>query len=62
MDKVIKSPADHAQAVQRLDELLARDPASGTTECEELKLLADLIDAYEREHYNLGSGSEISWK
>lgn len=59
MNKMIKSPEDHAQAVQRLDELMACDPASGTPEGDELELLAHLIDGYERQHHDLGLPSPV---
>ena len=54
MNKMIKSPEDHAEAVQRLDELMTRDPARGTPEGDELELLAHLIDGYERDRHDLG--------
>lgn len=54
MNKLIKTPEDHAEALHRLDELMARDPAVGSAEGDELELLAHLIEDYEKQKYDLG--------
>ena len=45
--KLIKTEADHAEALARLGQLM--DAAPDTPEGDELKLLATLIEAYEKE-------------
>jgi HTH-type transcriptional regulator/antitoxin HigA len=45
--RVIKSDAEHAAALARLDELMAADPAPGTDESDELELLSLLVERYE---------------
>jgi HTH-type transcriptional regulator/antitoxin HigA len=52
--KVIKSDAEHAAALARLDELMAADPAPGTRESDELELLSLLVERYEEERFPLG--------
>jgi HTH-type transcriptional regulator/antitoxin HigA len=54
MDKLIKTPKDHAEALQRLDVLMAGNPAAGTAEGNELELLAHLIAQYEKQNHDLG--------
>jgi HTH-type transcriptional regulator/antitoxin HigA len=54
MDKLIKTPKDHAEALQRLDVLMAGNPAAGTAEGNELELLAHLIAQYEKQTHDLG--------
>lgn len=49
--KLIKSEADHEQALSRLMALMDADPAEGSAEADELELLALLIDRFESEHY-----------
>lgn len=51
MNKLIKTEAEHAVAMERLDALMDIDPAPGTTEADELELLAHLIEQYESEAY-----------
>ena len=52
--KVIKSDAEHAAALARLDELMAVDPALGTPDSDELELLSLLVERYESERFPLG--------
>lgn len=59
MNKLIKTPEDHAEALHRLDELMARTPAPGTADGNELELLAHLIDDYERQKHDLGYPSPV---
>lgn len=59
MNKLIKTPADHAEALRRLDELMACNPATGTANGNELELLAHLIEDYERQHHELGFPSPV---
>ena len=47
--KLIKTPKDHAVALERLEELMLADPAApGSPGDEELELLAFLVEDYEK--------------
>jgi HTH-type transcriptional regulator / antitoxin HigA len=47
--KPIRGEADYERALRRVEELW--NAAEGSTESDELDILATLIEAYEREHY-----------
>jgi len=49
--RIIKTEREHEQALERLTDLLDRNPAATTPESDELDLLALVIEHYEREHY-----------
>lgn len=49
--KVIKSEAEHQQAVAALLELMDRNPPEGSPEADELDVLSVLIERYEEEHF-----------
>ncbi|WP_089729876.1 helix-turn-helix domain-containing protein [Candidatus Thiosymbion oneisti] len=49
--KIIKTDQEHQQALERLMQLMDKDPVSGTAEADELDLLALLVEHYERERY-----------
>lgn len=49
--KVIKTEAEHEQALARLMALMGSDPAEGSEEADELELLALVIDRFESAHY-----------
>jgi len=49
--KLIKTPEDHAEAVEEIRKLFDLDPEDGKPEADRLELLADLIDRYERKKY-----------
>lgn len=49
--KVIKTEAEHKQALARLMELMDSDPAEGSAAADELELLALVIDQFESAHY-----------
>lgn len=51
MMKLIKSNSDHQAALARLDELFDLDPAPGTSESDEIEVLALLIETYEKEAF-----------
>jgi HTH-type transcriptional regulator/antitoxin HigA len=51
MDRLLKTSADYAAALSRLNSLLDHDPQSGSTEAEEVELLALLISTYERQNF-----------
>eukprot|EP01041_Mallomonas_annulata_P028279 gene28279-50109_t len=51
MIKLIKTPAEHAAALARVDALMAADPAAGTPACDELELLAHLVETYEKARF-----------
>lgn len=46
---VIKTRRQHKAALKRIDELM--DAEAGTREADELKLLAHLVETYERKHF-----------
>lgn len=46
--KLIKNSKDHATALKRLEELMMADPKPGSTEDDELELLAFLVEDYEK--------------
>jgi HTH-type transcriptional regulator/antitoxin HigA len=50
--KPIRNERDYEQALLRVEKLW--DSPEGSSQSEELDLLATLIDAYEREHYPTG--------
>ena len=45
----IRTDADHAAALRRIDELMAAEP--GTPEADELDVLTTLVEAYEDRHF-----------
>lgn len=49
--KVIKSELEHEQALARLTNLMDADPAPGSSEADELDVLAILIERYEQERF-----------
>jgi HTH-type transcriptional regulator/antitoxin HigA len=49
----IKNERDHENALRRVEELW--DSPEGSTQSNELGILATLIDAYEREHHPIPS-------
>ena len=50
--KVIKTEADYEVALERIETLM--DAAPGTSEENELDVLALLVETYEKEHYPIG--------
>lgn len=55
--KPIRTEADHARALARIDALFSAKP--GTPAYDELDVLATLVDAYEREHHRIDPPSPI---
>jgi HTH-type transcriptional regulator / antitoxin HigA len=51
----IHTKADHRKALNRASELMMMDPAPGSPASDELEVLAQLIEGYERKHYDIGS-------
>ena len=49
----IKNERDHENALRRVEELW--DSPEGSTQSDELGILATLIDAYEREHHPIAA-------
>lgn len=47
----IRSDADHAAALQKIETLMDVDPELGTPEGDLLDILATLVEAYERKHF-----------
>ncbi len=54
MIKVIRSPADHKAAIERVRALMNRSPAQGTPEADELEALAVLLQDYEAKNFDIG--------
>ena len=52
----IRTKADHQTALRRVEELMGAKP--GTADDDELEILTDLIEAYERRHFELPRASE----
>jgi HTH-type transcriptional regulator / antitoxin HigA len=48
---VLRTEDEYDEAVRMLDELLDRDPASGTEDYDLLEFLSVLVEAYEAKHY-----------
>ena len=57
MNKLLKTPKEHAKAMKRLEELLMLDPADTSAEGEEIELLGLLIDNYEKEKFPIENPS-----
>jgi HTH-type transcriptional regulator/antitoxin HigA len=53
----VKTQGDYKRAMLRIDELM--DAGPGTLEGEELEVLATLVEAYEREHFPIGSPDPV---
>ena len=47
--KPIKTEQDYREAIDRIDALM--DAAPGSPECDELAVLAQLVEAYENKHF-----------
>jgi HTH-type transcriptional regulator / antitoxin HigA len=52
--KPIRSRTDHQRALARIGKLMALDPAPGTPEGDELEVLAQVVEGYEKKHFDLG--------
>ena len=52
----IRTKADHQTALRRVEELMGAKP--GTADDDELEILTDLIEAYERRHFEFPRASE----
>lgn len=59
LHKIIKSEKEHELALERLVELMDKDPANGTPDADEIELLALLIDHFESEKYPIDPPSPI---
>lgn len=57
--RVIKDEAGHAEALERLDQLMMLNPASGTAEADELEILAVLLEDYEKQHHPIAAPSPV---
>ncbi len=57
--KLIKTSKDHAAALTRLEALMLANPAPGSTEEEELELLAFLIQDYEKRTIQIPAASPV---
>ncbi len=54
MNKLIKTPNEHAAALHRLSALMDENPPSGTAGGDEIELLAHLIEVYESTRHAIG--------
>ncbi|MCM2312370.1 MAG: helix-turn-helix domain-containing protein [Steroidobacteraceae bacterium] len=54
----IRTDADHATALRRIDALM--DAAPGTPEAEELDVLATLVEAYEDRHFPIADPDPLA--
>lgn len=50
----IRNKSDHEKSVARITALMASDPRPGTPESDELEVLAQIIEYYEKKHFDLG--------
>ena len=57
--KVIKSENEHEQAMARLMALMDANPPEGSSDANELELLAVLIEQFEAEHYPIDQPDPI---
>lgn len=55
----IRTKTDHKKAVARITQLMELDPARGTPDSDELEVLAQLVEIYEKKHHSLGAPSPI---
>ena len=62
MMKLIKTEAEHEEALQRVDYLFNNEPSEGYSQeqADELELLIHLIDVYEDEHFPIALPSPIA--
>ena len=51
MARVIHNDTEHREALAELNRLLVLDPADGTSEADELDLLALVVETYEKERF-----------
>jgi HTH-type transcriptional regulator/antitoxin HigA len=54
----IRTEADHAAALRRIDRLMDAEP--GTPEADELDVLATLVEAYEDRHFPIGDPDPLA--
>lgn len=57
--RVIKSEEQYEEALQLLEELIARQPEPGSADAEHLELLSVLLEHYEKQRYDLGRPTAI---
>lgn len=57
--KIIKTEEEYQAALKRIAELMDVELADGTSEADELELLALLVDRYEEEHFPIGPPDPI---
>ncbi|MDZ4289576.1 MAG: helix-turn-helix domain-containing protein [Prosthecobacter sp.] len=56
----IKTALDHKRAIARITELMDKDPRPGSEESDELIVLAQLAEIYEKKHHDIGMPDAIS--
>lgn len=57
--KIIKSQQEHEQALERIMMLMDENPIEGSSEADEIKLLALLIENYEQQHFPIDQPDPI---
>ena len=58
--KPIRSEKDYRNSLKRIDELIAIDPAEGTSAFDELDLISTLVEAYENIHYKIDAPDPVA--
>lgn len=57
--KLIKNDQDHTEALARVSELMDQDLIPGSTEADELEVLALLVERYEQEYFPIANPDPI---
>jgi HTH-type transcriptional regulator/antitoxin HigA len=60
MIKLIQSPTAHQGAINRIAELMDKNPPDGSAQADELLVLAKLVELYEKEQHDIGLPDAIS--
>lgn len=55
----IRTQSDHRKAVGRIGALMAQDLTRGTPESDELEVLAQLVELYEKKHFPLAAADSV---
>jgi len=56
---VIRDDKDYEAALARVDELMELDPPIGTTESDELEIIALLVEKYEEKHWHISEPDPV---
>lgn len=55
----IRTEADYEKALKRIDVLMEREPEIGSSEGDELEILALLVEKYEEQHWQIATPDPI---